>query len=71
MSKRVAKNPYARAVDPEVFTRNFLAHIQPMPTPELLRFLAECESGSGGTEGEALIVELIKGERALRDIARR
>ena len=71
MSNRVVSNPYARAVDPEVFTRNILAQIQPMPTPELRRFLADCEAGNSGTDGEALIVELVKGELALRDIARR
>lgn len=71
MNYRVVYNPYARAVDPEVFTRNFLAAIEPMPTPELRRFLAKCETENNGTEGEALIIELIKGELALRDIARR
>ncbi|MGH7959641.1 MAG: hypothetical protein ACREH8_21885 [Opitutaceae bacterium] len=68
MKRRSARNPYARVVDRDLFARNFLTAIEPLPTPELRRFLAKCREENSGTEGEALIIELIEGQLALREI---
>lgn len=70
MNRRAAQNPYARVVDRDVFARNFLAAIEPMSTPELRDFLATCQKDNGGTEGEALIIQLIEDELEQREIAR-
>jgi hypothetical protein len=70
MSRPPPPNPYARVVDRKVFERNFRAAIGPMTTPELRDFLGQCQRDHSGTEGEAVIIQLIQDELARRAIAR-
>jgi hypothetical protein len=70
MEGRRVPNPYARVVDREVFARNMIGLIEPMPTPELREFLGQCQTDNRGTEGEALMIQMIEDELERRKIAR-
>ena len=55
-------------VDRDVFSWKFLRTIEPLTTAELREFLAESVRDNRGTEGEAVIIALIEGQLALRDL---
>jgi hypothetical protein len=60
--------PISRFIDRDLFARNLLVAIEPLSNAELHRFLDQCTRDNGGTEGEALIIELVEGQLVLREI---
>lgn len=68
MNRNFIPRKVTRLIDRETFAQNFLAAIEPLPTPELHRFLTECRRDNRGTEAEHLMIELIEGQIALREI---